>query len=210
MKIQINIRILLMILISFIFDNVDTYIIFLIFTIVHEIAHLIVGMIIGGKPKTIRIEPFGVSLEIYSYSQRSSLLKILFYLVGPLINLIIAIIFMRIIHIEEVIRTKIVYINLLIFLFNMLPIMPLDGGRILREILFIIFKENKCDEILFIISKFFLLAISFTYSILIIKIKNIYILFLIIYLWYLNYVESKRIMLYNKARKIIVENNKKQ
>ena len=67
-------------------------IIFLFFIVVHEISHMIAGIIIGGKPKKISLNPFGLSLEFYYYGKDNFLYKIFFYLSGPMINLLIAII----------------------------------------------------------------------------------------------------------------------
>ena len=101
------------------------------------------------------------------------------------------------------IQNYIIYTNLLLFVFNLLPIIPLDGGKIMIEILKIIYKENFKVQNILAVSKFFLFIFSFLYSIAIIKVKNIYIIFLILYLWYLYYIEEKKILLYEKTIKII-------
>ena len=107
---------------------------FLFFVFIHEITHLIVGVLIGGKPKKLYINPFGISLEIYSYRKNKTLNKILFYLIGPLSNFIFAIIFEHL-ELDLVLKEKLIYTNLAICFFNLLPILPLDGGKILKEIL---------------------------------------------------------------------------
>ena len=185
MKIEINLRIILILILSLILKNINTYIIFIIFILIHELAHLIFGISIGGKPRSIILEPFGVSLEFFSYGKKSHLLRAIFYLIGPTINIIIAILFIKIRIFDNIINEKIILINLLIFIFNMLPILPLDGGKALKEILYCVFPSKNTNNLILIISKLFLITISFTYSIAIIKVKNIYIVFLIIYLWYL-------------------------
>lgn len=48
-------------------------------------------------------------------------------------------------------------------------------------------------------SKVFLAIISMIYSILILKVKNIYILILLIYLWYLFFIEEKKYYVLKKA-----------
>ncbi len=206
MKIEINLKIVFAIILFLIFKNLNIYLVFLFFVLIHEIAHLIVGLMIGGKAEKMYITPFGVSLEIYSYGKSSSLNKILFYLSGPLINFILAIIFFYLksdINLKE----EIIYTNIAICFFNLLPILPLDGGKILKEIFNILFKSEKANEIIIVFSKVFLGIISLIYSILIIKVKNIYILTLLIYLWYLFLIEENKYSILKKTREEIKKYN---
>lgn len=143
MKIEINLKIVFVIILFFLLKSLDLYFMFLVFVLIHELAHLIVGILIGGKPKKLHINPLGVSLEIYSYGKNKSLNKILFFLIGPLTNLLLAILFMYM-KIDNIVKEKIIYTNLAICLFNLLPILPLDGGKILREILIAIFRSRTC------------------------------------------------------------------
>lgn len=48
-------------------------------------------------------------------------------------------------------------------------------------------------------SKIFLASISMIYSVLILKFKNIYILILLVYLWYLFFIEEKKYCILKKA-----------
>jgi len=52
-------------------------------------------------------------------------------------------------------------------------------------------------------SKIFLAIISLIYSILILEIKNIYIVILLIYLWYLFFKEEKKYYILKKTMSII-------
>lgn len=201
MKIEINLKIILVVILFMFFNNIGIYMMFMFFIIIHELSHLVVGIMIGGKPKRVTLNPFGLSLEFYSYGKEKSLYKILFYLSGPLINLVIALI---IIFFEKIPYCKeIFYTNLTICIFNLIPIIPLDGGKILKEILKLIFGFEKSTMIVMFLSKLFLTIISFWYSIFIIKIQNVMFLVLIIYLWYLYIIEEKKYIIYQKARNSI-------
>ena len=202
MKIEINLKIIIILILFLIIQNIDTYIIFIAFILLHEIAHLIVGMLIGGIPKKLGITPFGASLEFYTYGKNNLLCRVFFFLIGPLTNLIIAIIFIFLENLNFY-RQEIILTNIAICVFNLIPIIPLDGGKILKEILKFFVGSEKSNKYIMIISKLILIIISFIYAILIVKVKNIMILFLLIYLWYLYIIEEKKILLYEKASKSI-------
>lgn len=202
MKIEINLKIILALIFFFMFNNINTYLIFLFFILIHEVSHLIVGIAIGGIPKKMTVSVFGVSIEFYSYGKNKSLHKLIFFAIGPLVNFIIGFLcnyFMK----NSELKTLIVTTNFAIGIFNLIPILPLDGGKILKEILKILVGFDSSNKIMIFISKWFLIIISLIYSILIIKVQNIMILFLLIYLWYLYMIEEKRYYLYLKAKESI-------
>ena len=202
MKIEINLKIFFLIFLLFIIDNINTYLIFLIFILIHELSHLIVGILIGGKPQKMTISIFGLSIEFYSYGKSKTISKLLFLLIGPLVNIFIGYWCNKYMTYSEE-KTLIVYTNFALGFFNLLPILPLDGGKILKEILKVILGFEKSDKIVIFISKTILIFATLIYSVLIIKIKNIMILFLLIYLWYLYAVEEKKYVLYLKTKNAI-------
>lgn len=199
MKIEINIKIFFLIILFFFFGFLNTYIIFLTFIVLHELAHLLFGIYIGGKPKVISINPLGVSLEFYSYGKNKTISKVMLYFIGPLTNLIFALLFAKVNFFEEY-REKIIYINLALSSFNLIPIIPLDGGKILLEILKIFVEANVANKCVLFFSKFFLICITLIYSILVLRIKSIFILFLLCYLWILYIKEEKKLELYERLR----------
>lgn len=202
MKIEINLKIILFGLLFFILKQIDIYLIFIIFIILHEIAHLAVGMIFGLKPKIFSINPLGVSVEFYAYKDRKSMKKIATYLAGPTINLISSLI-VKVSPINQDIGMKIFYTNLLLGIFNLIPIMPLDGGKILKEILIKYVGNKEAAIFMNKLTKAILVIITILYSIVILRLKNFTIFLLILYLWYLKYLEDKKVQTMLKAYKII-------
>ena len=185
------------------------YIYFLISILIHEISHIIIGKKYKITLKNLRVSIFGASIEIDGMKKNKTKEKILMYVSGPLSNFVIAIIFNFIkIPIEE--KMKIIYINLSLGMFNLLPIIPLDGGNILKEIIKIKYNNIDANKISLLISKICLSILVFTYSVAIIKIKNISILILIVYLVYLNLVEERKIKLLERTQKIISKNSNLQ
>lgn len=202
MKIEINLKIFFLLILLLLFDNINTYLIFLFFILVHELAHLIVGILIGGKPQKMTLSIFGVSVEFYSYGKNKTFSKIIFFFIGPLINILIGIICYKYMK-DSNEKILIVYTNFALGIFNLLPILPLDGGKIIKEILKVILGFEKSNKIMIFVSKCFLMIVSLIYSVLIIEIKNVMILFLLIYLWYLYSIEEKKYMLYLKTKAAI-------
>lgn len=181
------------------------YIYFLISILIHEISHIIVAKIFKINLKNLRVSIFGASLEIEKIKKYKKIKKILTYLAGPISNLMVAILIINV-NINEIEKINIMYTNLSLCIFNLLPIIPLDGGNILREILKSKFSNMSSNKISLIVSKINLSLLTFIYSITILKIKNITIFLLIIYLWYLNFIEDKKLELVEKTYKIVNKN----
>ena len=193
MKIAVNfVFVLITILICFLY-KINIYFIFIISILLHEMAHMIVGVCLGLKIKKIMFNPLGVCLEFIGYREnKKTIKKIIINLSGPLFNFIFAIIISHL-NIEYKLKIDLFYTNLLLGIFNLLPIIPLDGGKILKEILSIKFGYKNANIYSMNISKILLIFISLSYSILIFKIKNVFLFFIIIYLWYLQIIEEKKL-----------------
>lgn len=202
MKIEIKLKLVIALILLFLFNNINTYIIFLISITLHELAHLFIGIIIGGIPKKMTISILGVSLEFYSYGKNKSICKIIFYIVGPLINFIIAFFCYYFFENDNLVQL-IITTNIVIGIFNLIPILPLDGGKILKEILKNILGFEKSNMIMIYFTKSVLIFLTLIYSVLIIEIKNVMILVLLIYLWYLYSIEEKKYYLYKKTKESV-------
>lgn len=184
---------------------IKIYIYFFISIIIHEMLHILIAKIFKMNLKNLRISIFGASLEIERQVKSKEIKKILMYLAGPFSNLIIAIL-VKYLNIDEDEKIKIIYTNLCICAFNLLPIMPLDGGNILKQLLKIKLENLKVNKISLIVSKLNLALLTFIYSIAILRIKNISIFLLIIYLWYLNFIEEKKLEILEKTYIIVNKN----
>ena len=148
MRFRIDLKIFAFIILFVITRQIEIYSLIMGFAIIHELTHMLVGIILGFKPEKLELNPLGLSLafkpnyEDYNLKIKNAnafeVKKIIVALAGPMINLIIAII-TGFITTQSKITNLIFYANLLIAIFNLLPIYPLDGGRILQGILHIFF-----------------------------------------------------------------------
>lgn len=202
MKIEIDLKIILLILLFAFTSQIEIYGIFILFIFLHELAHILVGLCLGLKVSSINMNLFGFSTELYAYKNRKSYIKIITYLAGPLFNLMCALFFYYS-KIEGQIATNIIYTNFLLCIFNLLPVLPLDGGKILKEVLKNYLGNKNASIVMNIVTKVFLIAISAVYSVAILKLKNFAILFLIIYMWYLYSIEAKKLATLKRVYEII-------
>jgi stage IV sporulation protein FB len=196
MKIKIDLKIFIFIIIFILTRQIQIYGILMLFAFIHELGHILAGIILGLKPTNLSIMPYGLSVafetkcEDYNKKVKNgnmlAIKKIIIASAGPITNLIITIIFIIFnINFLGIQRELIVYSNILIGIFNLIPIYPLDGGRIIKNILHIKFGLKDSYKYTNQISKITICIITAVSSIVILYVKNIAILIILAYLWYL-------------------------
>lgn len=215
MRFRIDLKIFVFAILFYFTKQIELYASIMIFALIHEIGHLISGLIMGMKPEKIELMPFGVSISfkinVKEYNKkilkgnRLELKKIIVSIAGPLTNFLIIII-TRYLKLEITKEMTIIYTNLLIMIFNLLPIYPLDGGRILKGILHINLGKSKAEKYINNISKTTVVVITAISSILILYIHNISIFIINLYLWYLIIKEDIKYKNREEIYKKILEN----
>lgn len=234
MYIKFDLKIFLFGLIFLATNSLKLYIILMTFALIHELAHLAMGLILGFKPDSMSIMPYGFKLNFkvncIEYNKKIqkgnsiSIKKILIALAGPITNFLIALAIFIInkkisngfIIIEECTRNplknifniynnseQMIYCNLLIMLFNLIPIYPLDGAKILKEILHIKYGLRKSLKITQDISWMSISVITAITSIMILYFKNLNLLLALVYLWVIAIKYEKQFEIKERIYKIL-------
>lgn len=216
MRFKIDLKIILFLILFYFTKQIEIYAVIILFAVIHEIGHLLAGLALGMKPESIKLMPYGLSIsfklipkDINKKIGKGNLLeikKIIVAMAGPLTNLMIILIILHI-NIDLFSNLIVIYANLLIMIFNLIPIYPLDGGRILKGILHMLDGKEISEKRINNISFITLIILTFISSIGIYYLKNVAIFFIIIYLWILyiseDIIYKKRLKIYNLIKKTI-------
>ena len=208
-QIKINLQIFLFLVLFILTHQIEIYTLIMLFAFIHELGHMIAGIMLKLKPKSLSIMPFGISItfEAYGYKKLVELKKILIFIAGPATNVLIAIV-VAFLNIDVNLKQTIIYSNMLIAIFNLIPLYPLDGGRILKGFIRIKKSELQADKIINKISNCIIIIFTAISSIAILYFKNFAILFILIYLWLIILRENKKYNIKEKVYKAVQKSDK--
>ena len=125
LKIKVNYLTLYFLLILFLCGYIKNALIIFGIVIFHELGHILISIILGYKIKSVELFPFGGITKIDNIYNSSFINNFLISIMGAVFQCILFIFFKDSFFIK---------INYSIMLFNLLPIIPLDGSKILFEI----------------------------------------------------------------------------
>jgi stage IV sporulation protein FB len=216
MQIKLDLKIFIFIIIFVLTRQIEIYGMLMLFAFLHELGHLLAGLLLGFKPKSLKINPLGLSISFWvkseDYNRRIfcgnilAVKKLLIASAGPIVNFVLVIFFsinnLEFINIDKEI---LVYSNILIGLFNLIPIYPLDGGRILKNLLYILTGLKNTYMYINIVSYISIIILTFFSSIMIVYLENISVLFIIGYLWYLVIAENRAYKQRNRIYDVLTE-----
>ena len=130
-NIKISPFLLLPLAVSWWFGFFGNYLLMFLILAFHEAAHLLAVNSKKAELEYIKIEPFGISIKLKEDYIKNPWDEIIIALAGPLMNLILSAVFLAV-PTKNQFTEFIVTANLSLAAVNLIPALPLDGGRILR------------------------------------------------------------------------------
>ena len=122
----------------------EVFICYLLTVLLHELGHALVAKNLGYQLQQISLLPFGaeLSLENDNFPYKD---EIKIAIAGPIVNIVLIIICVAlwwIVPISYYYTDMFVFSNFITLIFNLLPVFPLDGGRVFRAII----SKNKNEK----------------------------------------------------------------
>ena len=134
--------------ILFLWMPVSLVIAIFVSVLIHEMAHAYVADRRGWRVFGIKVDLFTGSAAVDTNIPEKDAIPVV--AAGPLSNLLLAVLcipfYSFLVNINPIIdgfMNDLFVINIFMFIFNILPIYPMDGGRLLKDFLFIKMKRNR-------------------------------------------------------------------
>ncbi len=136
--VNISITLVVLIVIAVLLGNGTEIATFFFVFMAHETAHVLTAKALKMKVDEIELLPFGGALRIESIFELNPINEIYIALAGPVMNIILLLGYSAFQNLGLAsVNTNDIFIraNLTLAGFNLLPALPLDGGRVLRAVL---------------------------------------------------------------------------
>lgn len=153
------------------------YVLFIVFA--HELGHSVIALLLKKEVYKINIYPFGGESIINVNMNMNIIKELIILIMGPIFQLIGTLILMYVTNsLDDKLLIK--NISLAIIIFNMLPVYPLDGGKIINNLLNIYFDIQKSFKISIFISYITILFLIIYFR----KSMSLSIIYMILFLLY--------------------------
>ena len=206
---KINIFTYIFLLLSILSGYGREMLVVFVILVIHELGHFFLMKINNLSVQSITIYPYGGMIKSNMLINTNSYKVLLISLGGIFSQLILWILVFFLFKLGLI---NIYYFdifnkyNLYIILFNLIPIYPLDGGRILVNILKIFYGNRKANKYINTIRNVSIILLTIGCSILILFVENIAIIVILGVLWGITIKENIRYNTYNKIYKTIDKN----
>ena len=135
-KCKIGISFFLLFILCLVFKQFKLLINYFFALALHELAHLLVAISRGYKLKLIQIDMFGLSIDLDAELSDKDSFAV--NIAGPMCNLFLCLMCVPIYSLfpaSNLVLSEFCFTNLALTLFNLLPIYPLDGGKLFRSMI---------------------------------------------------------------------------
>lgn len=151
--------------------------------VIHELGHIIPMCIFGYRPEKIKFSLFEISITDNTRQKRSFWQNFFIILFGPFVNFICFISFYLLYLYGKDFYLPIAIANLSVGLFNILPVLSLDGGQLLYLILCRKITERNAERVVDILTFIFIFPLFALGFLLLFNSKyNFSLLFVCVYL----------------------------
>lgn len=179
LKISFDLTIILLFILSLYSGSIIIFLGVLLSILLHELSHLFFLLIFGGKVSSIKFSLFGGMLNVYK-RPNSFIKREIINISGVIINILLF-------HSFSLLKMNILSnYNLCMVIFNLIPIYPLDGYRIIEDVLDLIYEDEFKNHIMSLSS--FLINIIFI--VITVFIKEYGMLIILCYLFINNVYKS--------------------
>lgn len=180
---------------AILFDFFEQLAVIYLIVFVHELSHCFTALFFRIKLKQIEILPFGMSLLLDVHYIKNPKHEIIVAAAGPLSNIILSFICLLLVR-SSIINHEtgwfIITASILIALLNILPALPLDGGRILKAALTLRWGFVKAFNFTMMLTKLMIVILTVAGCVLLYYVQFNFSIFLIIAFLIVNIVAERR------------------
>lgn len=140
---------------AFYFGFITELILFIAIVICHELGHAYAARYFGWRVRKIELFPFGGAVQVDESGNRPWREEMIVTLAGPAVNLLLAGVTFMLYQLDvwtNPYSLTFIEYNLILFLFNLIPITPLDGGKLLQLLLALKLPYRKSLDLSYYIS----------------------------------------------------------
>ncbi|HPA53842.1 MAG TPA: M50 family metallopeptidase [Bacillota bacterium] len=147
MRIKLNVFFILFLFVSCIIGWLQQSLIMFASVLLHEFGHVLTAKKSGIKVYEVELMPFGGISRMGELSKLGGAAEAVVSAAGPVTSFVLSLTFSFFREYSGVLESACRY-NLIICLFNLLPVIPLDGGRIARNLLCFLMGYRQATKIL--------------------------------------------------------------
>lgn len=132
-KFEINLWSIVLFAVGFYYGFFEMLLIAYGVTSIHEFAHVLIAKMCNVEIDGVEVLPFGITMRIAENCVKDTVSEMKIALAGPLSNFLIA--YFTYGLYDGAYRQFIITTSIVMGVFNLLPVFPLDGGRVLRALM---------------------------------------------------------------------------